>query len=191
MAWIETVPEDQATGKLQEVYARRGRARGGVSEVMKVHSLHPEAMAAHLELYLEIMFGRSPLPRPLREAVGAYVSALNACRYCWAHHSAPLRRYRVSEAALEALARGEVAATGFPEAWQAALRHAEKLTRRPEAVQEADLEALRAAGWDDRAILDLTLIVGYFNFVNRVVMGLGAELEPDFLRTTGELGGSV
>jgi len=44
-------------------------------------------------------------------------------------------------------------------------------------VGEGDLEALRAAGWDDRAIVDLTLVVAYYNFVNRIASGLGVELE--------------
>lgn len=42
---------------------------------------------------------------------------------------------------------------------------------------EEDLQALRAAGWDDRAIVDLTLLVAYYNLVNRVASGLGVELE--------------
>jgi alkylhydroperoxidase family enzyme len=39
------------------------------------------------------------------------------------------------------------------------------------------LEQLRAAGFDDAAILRATEIVGYFNFVNRLANGLGVELE--------------
>jgi alkylhydroperoxidase family enzyme len=43
-------------------------------------------------------------------------------------------------------------------------------------MSEDDVEALRATGLDDRAILDLAQIVGYFNYVNRIVTGLGVEL---------------
>lgn len=64
------------------------------------------------------------------------------------------------------------------EASLALCRHALRLNRRPADVGEADLEELRRAGHDDRAILDLTLVVGYFNFVNRVASGLCVELEP-------------
>ncbi len=42
---------------------------------------------------------------------------------------------------------------------------------------ETDIARLRSAGWSDRAILDLTLVVGYFAFVNRIADGLGVELE--------------
>ena len=52
-----------------------------------------------------------------------------------------------------------------------------KLTKDPGGMSESDLEPLRAAGLDDRAIHDLCLVVAYFNFVNRVADGLGVELE--------------
>ena len=42
---------------------------------------------------------------------------------------------------------------------------------------------LRDAGFDDRAILDATLTLGYFNFVNRLVLCLGVHLEEDYADT--------
>ncbi len=35
------------------------------------------------------------------------------------------------------------------------------------------------AGFDDRSVLDATLVIGYFNFVNRIVLSLGVTLEED------------
>lgn len=40
-----------------------------------------------------------------------------------------------------------------------------------------DVQALRDAGLQDRAIHDVNAIVAYFNYVNRVALGLGVELE--------------
>ncbi len=39
------------------------------------------------------------------------------------------------------------------------------------------VEQLREHGFDDRAILDICLVVSYYNFANRVADGLGIELE--------------
>ena len=44
-------------------------------------------------------------------------------------------------------------------------------------MAESELSPLREAGFDDRAILDINQIVGYFAYVNRVADGLGVELE--------------
>ena len=52
-----------------------------------------------------------------------------------------------------------------------------KLTREPQASAETDVARLREVGWSDQAILDLTLVVGYFAFVNRIADGLGVVLE--------------
>jgi alkylhydroperoxidase family enzyme len=59
------------------------------------------------------------------------------------------------------------------------VRYAEKLTTAPGAMTESDLGELRAEGLSDKDILDLTLIVGYFNFVNRIAMGLGVEFSAE------------
>jgi len=56
----------------------------------------------------------------------------------------------------------------------------EKLTLHPGDVTAADVELLRNAGFDDRAIHDICAIAAYFNFVNRIADGLGVELEQRF-----------
>ena len=57
---------------------------------------------------------------------------------------------------------------------------ARKLTRAPATMNEADVIALRDAGFTDRAIYDVTAIAGFFGFVNRVVSGLGVPLEDNW-----------
>jgi uncharacterized peroxidase-related enzyme len=61
----------------------------------------------------------------------------------------------------------------------AMVRHAIKLSLAPASIRAADVDALREAGLDDRSILDLTLVVAYFNFVNRLADGLGVPLEDE------------
>jgi len=65
---------------------------------------------------------------------------------------------------------------------QALVRFAEKLTVTPNAMAEADIRALRDAGLIDREIHDAVQVIGYFAYVNRLTLALGAELEsPDRL----------
>ena len=60
---------------------------------------------------------------------------------------------------------------------RAMLDYADKLTREPGALRAADLQPLRAAGLDDRSILDLNQAVSYFAYVNRVADGLGVAVD--------------
>ncbi|RMG14787.1 MAG: peroxidase [Planctomycetota bacterium] len=81
MAWIRTVPDDAAEGRLAGIY-RRLRARAGrVANILRVQSLDPPALEAHLGLYKAVLFGPSPLSRCQRELIATYVSALNDCHY--------------------------------------------------------------------------------------------------------------
>lgn len=59
----------------------------------------------------------------------------------------------------------------------AMLGYAAKLTREPWAMAEADVAALRDAGFSDPAILDIAQVTAYYAFVNRLADGLGVELE--------------
>lgn len=65
---------------------------------------------------------------------------------------------------------------------KAVLEYAEKLTLRPSEMVEEDVEKLRKLGWSDNQILEVVHIVGYFNYINRVVDGLGCELEEEMKR---------
>lgn len=56
---------------------------------------------------------------------------------------------------------------------RAMLAYAEKLTDDAPSVGAADLEALRAEGFDDVAITQINLIASFFNYLNRVSDGLG------------------
>jgi uncharacterized peroxidase-related enzyme len=58
---------------------------------------------------------------------------------------------------------------------------AEKLTHRPAAMAREDVEALRAHGFDDRAIHDAVQVIAYFNYITRVADAFGLEPEA-FLR---------
>lgn len=57
------------------------------------------------------------------------------------------------------------------------LDYVAKLTRTPWEMVEADVEALRAAGFDDRSILDIAQVTAYYAYVNRIADGLGVSLE--------------
>ena len=177
MSWINEVETDKADGRLAEIYEELIEKRGKVSNILSVHSLNPEAMAGHLNLYVTIMFGKSGLSRAEREAIGVVVSAENDCEYCVDHHVEALKHYIKDEETLGMLRTADGLETLEPRLSNI-VRHAEKLTSAPEAMTESDLGELRAVGLSDRDILDLTLITAYFNFVNRIALGLGVEITP-------------
>jgi uncharacterized peroxidase-related enzyme len=177
MSWIEEIDVAEADGKLAQIYAELSEKRGKVANILQVHSLNPEALSNHVDLYMTLMFGRSGLSRAEREAIAVVVSATNECPYCVSHHAEALQRY-VNDDVLKMLMEADGLETLEPRLSNI-VRHAEKLSSAPGAMTQSDLGELRAVGLSDQDILDVTLIVSYFNFVNRIALGLGVEFSAD------------
>ncbi|HED03604.1 MAG TPA: peroxidase [Candidatus Fraserbacteria bacterium] len=181
MPWIRVIDEDEAEGELQQIYQEIAGARGKVANIMKIHSLLPQTMKRHLELYLSILFGRTGLTRPQREMIAVVVSAQNRCAYCLNHHGQALNAYWKDDEKLANFQR-DFRSIALGQAERAMLDYSAKLTRDPAGVGERDIQALHEAGFSDEQILSINLIASYFNFVNRVAEGLNVEFSEEEMR---------
>ena len=186
MPWIETVAYEDAEGRLRQLYDRVKGPGDVVDNIMMAHSLRPHSMEGHMALYKAVLHhGANRVPKWFLETLGVWVSGINGCAYCVAHHSAGLERLLRDEgrfaAIRAALDSGEIEAGPFTERETLALRYAEALTRDPASVTEARVEGLRAAGYDDGEILEINQVTAYFAYANRTVQGLGCSTEGDIL----------
>ncbi|MFO7991549.1 MAG: peroxidase-related enzyme [Thermoplasmata archaeon] len=181
MSWIREVEESEAEGELKEIYQEIITSRGKLSNIMKVHSLNPEAMKAHMDLYMSIMFKSSTIKRPQCEMIAVVVSAANGCSYCINHHAEALNHYWRDDKRVERLIQ-EPESVDLGEKEGAMVDYARKLTSSPDATTEDDIENLRDAGLTDKDILNVNLIVSYFNFVNRIALGLGVEFGAEEIK---------
>jgi alkylhydroperoxidase family enzyme len=57
------------------------------------------------------------------------------------------------------------------------LRYAKKLTETPSLIDDADVDALRAAGWDERGIYEATALIAWFNFNGRMEAAAGLPMD--------------
>jgi uncharacterized peroxidase-related enzyme len=94
------------------------------------------------------------------------------------HHAAWLRRLSKDDGWAKSVALDWHTAELEP-ADRALADYAATLTRQPPSTTEADVEALRDAGFDDRAIHDACAVAAYFAFANRIIAGLGVQPEAD------------
>ncbi|MBW8049503.1 MAG: peroxidase-related enzyme [Cytophagales bacterium] len=187
MAYIKIIQPEEADKRLKEIYQDVIKRRGKLAEVHKVQSLNPETIVKHIDLYMSIMYGRSPLSRAQREMIGVVVSAANQCTYCMIHHGMALNHYWKDENKVAQLRlnlsrqrRDQSRVPGLNKVDKLLCQYARDLTKEPDlANEENHVKPLKQAGLDDRAILDATLVIAYFNFVNRMVTGLGVTLEEE------------
>ena len=178
MSWIKEIDEEDADGQLAEIYSDLIKKRGKVSNILKVHSLNPDAMKYHMDLYMSIVFRRGGLKRPESEMLATFVSSLNKCDYCVEHHAVPLKKYWKDDEKVEKLIEDYTKA-GLNSRELAMIKYAEMLTLAPEKSCEAEIAALRDADLSEKEILDTALNVSYFNFVNRISLGLGVDYNEE------------
>jgi len=82
MAWIHTVPIDEAEGRLEQHYDAAIERAGKVYGIVAVMSPQPEILSASMALYMATTTSpRSPLPRWFRELIAVTVSRANDCHY--------------------------------------------------------------------------------------------------------------
>jgi uncharacterized peroxidase-related enzyme len=65
----------------------------------------------------------------------------------------------------------------LPDRDKAMMEYATKLTQNPNSMTSTDVATLRDNGFSDRAILEINLVAAYMNFVNRIALGMGVEIE--------------
>lgn len=96
------------------------------------------------------------------------------------HHGEALRALTKDDGLVAALERDPFAAVSDPRS-RALVGLAVTLTESPDQAAQPDIESLRFAGLSDSAIHDAVAVIAYFNFVNRIALGLGVDLEDEYL----------
>jgi uncharacterized peroxidase-related enzyme len=147
---------------------------------MDVFKAFPQTSVPLIEFHEALLRGPSPFTAAERELIAAYVSGLNGCEYCHGVHTATAERMGVEAGLLPRIVSdGEL--TDVAPKLRPVLALARKLTLSPASVTDADAEALTAAGWDEAALYYAVAVTALFNFMNRLVDGLGIELDQSYI----------
>lgn len=82
MAYIKTIPLEDAVGKLAKEYSASLKRAGKVYGIVALHSLDPELLRGSMRLYQTIMKRHDAvLPRRITELIAVVVSNTNECFY--------------------------------------------------------------------------------------------------------------
>ena len=182
-AWIKMISDDEADEELTEVLNLARTPHGTVDNVMRVHSLRPNTMRGHVILYRAALHdAANTIPMWVQETISSYVSILNDCNYSYANHwknAAHLIGDQAKATHIEKALLSRKPDLHFSGGELAMLNYAEKLTTSPGEMTESDVSDLKFHKIDDGQILELNQIVGYFNYVNRLLNGLGVTTSGD------------
>ena len=160
-ATIEAAPS--AARPLLEVVKKQ---LGVVPNMFRLIANSPAALEGYLGLSGALNKGR--LPAATRERLALAVAEVNGCNYCLSAHTYLGRHLaRLDDAEMSANRNG---ASQDPKA-DAAVRFAAKLVRERGHVSEADVKAVKAAGYDDAQLIEIVLHAAlntWTNFINVV-----------------------
>lgn len=153
--------------------------------LLDVFRRFPDTAAPLLDYHQALLRGSSSFSVAERELIAAYVSGLNACHYCHGVHSATAQALGVSDGVLGALL-ANVGTAPVAERMKPVLDYVGKLTLSPNRMTPADAEAVFAAGWDEVALHDAVSVCALFNFMNRLVEGLGITADDGYFTAAAE-----
>jgi uncharacterized peroxidase-related enzyme len=152
---------------------------GFVPNVLKAHAFDNAKLEAFVAFYNDLMLAPSGLSKLEREMIAVVVSSANRCYYCLTAHGAAVRQLS-GDAVLGELMVMNWHAAELSERHKAMLGFADKLTREPHAMNDEDRAALRAAGFGERDIWDISAVAAFYNMSNRLASATDMRPNADY-----------
>lgn len=159
---LDDLPAD-LQARIVEVQAKTGF----IPNVFLVLAHRPDECRAFFAYYDALMLRDSGLSKAEREMIVVATSAANGCPYCVVAHGAVLRIYAKNPVLADQLTVNYRSADITPRQ-RAMLDFAAKMARRPEEIEEADVQSLRGEGFSDEDIWDIGAITALFAMSNRL-----------------------
>ena len=172
------IPEREDLPKnFQKYFNKCDEKLGMVPNVLMAYSQNIDQLDAFSAFYNTLMFGESSSLTPLeKEMIAVAVSSRNHCYYCLVTHGAAVREFSQDPVLGELMVMNYKAAN-LSDRHRAMLDFATKLTDTVDAIEEADRQALRNAGFDDKDIWDIANVTGFYNMTNRVASAV--DMQPN------------
>ena len=185
MSWIKTIDYRDADSSLKRIYDRVKGPDNSIDNVLLIHSLRPHSLVGHMALYKNVLHNsNNSLPKWYLESIGVFVSHLNNCNYCVAHHFTGFKRLLKDDAKADLFLKSVKSNdlnSFFDNKYDHGIIYARKLTLEVQNMEKKDVESLKAVGFSEGEILEINQVTSYFNYVNRSVVGLGVNLKGDIL----------
>jgi uncharacterized peroxidase-related enzyme len=134
----------------------------------QIFTAHPEIYSHWVRVSEAILRGPSPLTPAQRELIGAYVSSLNSCQYCYGGHRAAAELFGIAPETIDSLIQ-DVATAPIDSRLRPIFAFVKKLTLTSTRMTQADADAVFAAGWNEAALHSAIAVCCLFNFMNRLV----------------------
>jgi uncharacterized peroxidase-related enzyme len=172
---VPLVDEGQAEGRLAELYEEIKKSTNlpFVPDMFRLMSTRPDLLEGVVAGYKGMFLG-GVMPRQTRELVAAWTSKVNQCPYCVGTHNFFFQAFGGPQETAQAVESAQtVDDLPVDERTKVLLRLLTKLTQEAYKITDADWATAVDAGWSSEELLEGFFIAGMFNFITRMVDGLG------------------
>ena len=152
--------------------------------VKDIYPINPDLFRPWCEVEEAIMRAPSSFSAGERELMGAFVSRLNSCTYCYSSHAEAAAILGVDRKIFEPLME-DIDTSPVDDKLKPIFHFLKKLTLTSYKLIQADADAVFAAGWDEKALQDAILVCCCFSFMNRLVDGHGLPSDPKLFEDRG------
>lgn len=177
--FLQTIEEDEATGRVAEIYEKQKAQLGFVMEAAKCFTARPDLLPIYTDFSDRIRAGFSLGLREWR-LITLIAAKQIPSTYCSHVYGKQLIDDLGSKEAVVAV-QSDFRKAGLPDKDVAMLSYAEKVAQDASGISQTDIDALRAAGFSDRQICDIALCAAFRCFVSRFFDAVGAGTEPAFI----------
>ena len=177
--YLKTIEETEATGRVAEIYERHKAQTGFVMAAIACFTSRADLLPIYTDFSDRIRAGFSLDVRSWR-LITLVAAKVIPSTYCSHVYSKQLIGDLGSKEAVLAVMR-DYRTAGLSAQDVAMLAYAEKIARDASQVTEADIAALRAAGFSDVQITDIALCAAFRCFVSRFFDAVGAGPEASFI----------
>jgi uncharacterized peroxidase-related enzyme len=176
MTYIKTIEPEDAEGTLKSVYGEFQSTYGAVPLFLRAMSLRPDVAATFSGSYRHLLLEQHELDRITKELIIVYVSKLNSCSYCHTAHAVMVSvSGEYTQDQLRCIMEDVEGSDLIHASTKAILHYARKVTQNAYKVTEDDIEHLRESGFSDEAILEATILISFYNMMNR---SIGSMVRP-------------
>jgi uncharacterized peroxidase-related enzyme len=178
MALIDYPDLDQIDAKNREAIERFAAEHGRPTLLRMMLAYSPPAQEAMNDLYHPVVQA-GKLSRRLKESLLVASSEARECRYCAGGHSL----FLVNEFGYDQDAVRQMRSGGQQDGWTSAETALVGVVRtaasEPQAVEEEDIDGLRAAGWSDDEIVEALVMASHSAWTTTVAQALRLEDDLD------------
>ncbi len=160
----QMISPTEVEGQLKQIYQQFAEKDQPVPKWVQVMANNPQVLAGFMQIFQAAM-DEAPLPRILKWKVAQVVSDLNQCEYCVDVTHAQLKQFGLTEDELKSLDKT------LTEREKVAIDYAQVVTQEAYKVEPALMKKVKRH-FNDAELVELTSVIGLFNYINRFNVAL-------------------